>query len=89
MGVPILREDFPFDLSDPRPEEEQQRIIDENEKEWKEILQKMIDLAESILNHDDIYLKPGIDWKTSEEAYNKNVSEFFKLFSEHIGRLWD
>lgn len=87
-GVPIIVENFPvgINLSD-----EEKKIIDDNAKQWDNIVNQMIELLDLMDECNPIYDQPEYQediWKADREM-NKAKEEFFQLFSKYFYYLWD
>lgn len=84
-SVPILIENYPFDLSDNSDDAKKKREL--NDKLWDSIIDKMISLLYDMDVNNPKYEE--IDYLEQNKLLEEAKNEFFKLFSEHFYRLWD
>lgn len=87
-GVPIIVENYPVGIA---TSDEEKKIVDDNEKQWNNIIDQMIELLDLMDECNPIYDQPEYQediWKTDREI-NKAKEEFFQLFSKYFYYLWD
>lgn len=62
-------------------------VIEENEKAWNNIVNRMIELLDLMDECNPKYL--DMDWEQEEKERNAAKDEFFELFSKYFYALWD